>query len=290
MNKKDLTTINSWIGSVLQLNKNNECIKYDKRIESLINTALADGILTEKEKQILFKNAQIEGIDLDEFEMVLDARLVELGKEEIATSSTKSNKLGEVIKCPACGAYVNSYQRKCPECDYTFEKIIVNSSVSQFSEILRKSNFFDKKKMVSSFPIPSSKSDLIEFITILHPYVFNNDETFDTECSETYISKYKECVEKIKVYFPNDEILSRYIKEFEKAVKFEKIKKSSMDIEIWSCVGGYFVGIAIMMYVAYLNDYSIWGYIGMFFVGVFLGLFIGYTLEIVLKIIYKMYL
>ena len=56
---------------------------YDERIEQLISAALADGVLTEKEKQILFKRAQEQGIDLDEFEMVLDSRLFELEKAEI---------------------------------------------------------------------------------------------------------------------------------------------------------------------------------------------------------------
>lgn len=49
---------------------------YDKKLEQLIDAALADGELTQKEKQVLFKKAQEMGIDLDEFEMVLDARLV----------------------------------------------------------------------------------------------------------------------------------------------------------------------------------------------------------------------
>ena len=70
---------------------------YNEKIEALISAALADGKLTEKEKQVLFKKAQAEGIDLDEFEMVLDARLVELEKaEKAATSAPKSNKLGDV--------------------------------------------------------------------------------------------------------------------------------------------------------------------------------------------------
>ena len=56
---------------------------YDEKIEALISAALADGVLTEKEKQILFKKAQAQGIDLDEFEMVLDARLVEIEKAEV---------------------------------------------------------------------------------------------------------------------------------------------------------------------------------------------------------------
>ena len=38
---------------------------YDERLEKLIESALAVGELTEKEKQILFKNAQAMGVDLD---------------------------------------------------------------------------------------------------------------------------------------------------------------------------------------------------------------------------------
>lgn len=51
---------------------------YNEKIEALIKAALADGVLTEKEKQILLKRAQAEGIELDEFEMILDARLLHL--------------------------------------------------------------------------------------------------------------------------------------------------------------------------------------------------------------------
>ena len=53
---------------------------YNEQIENLINLALADGELSEKEKQILFKKAEAAGIDLDEFEMVLDAKLFEKQK------------------------------------------------------------------------------------------------------------------------------------------------------------------------------------------------------------------
>ena len=50
---------------------------YNEQIEKLIEMALMDGELTEKEKQVLFKKAEAMGIDLDEFEMVLDAKLFE---------------------------------------------------------------------------------------------------------------------------------------------------------------------------------------------------------------------
>lgn len=200
---------------------------YNERIEALISAALADGVLTEKEKQILLKNAKSEGIDLDEFEMVLNARLVELekAKEEATKSAPKSNKLGDVRKCPACGALVNSFHRKCQECGYVFENIQTNSSVNQLLESLRKAkNEKERQAIISSFPIPSSKGDLMEFITVLHPKVFSaigvSPFQSDAENEDSvYVCKYEECLEKIKMYFPDDEDLFRFVNEYKKGQK-----------------------------------------------------------------------
>lgn len=64
---------------------------YSERLEQLIAAALADGILTEKEKQILFKRAKEEGIDLDEFEMVLSARVLEAEKSRQPQTASNVN-------------------------------------------------------------------------------------------------------------------------------------------------------------------------------------------------------
>lgn len=108
---------------------------YNERIEKLIDAALTDGTLTEKEKQILFKNAEEQGIDLDEFEMVLDAKLFERNKANQNTqkSAPKSDKFGDVRKCPTCGALLQTFQTKCQECGYEFTNIgSVNSAKSLF--------------------------------------------------------------------------------------------------------------------------------------------------------------
>lgn len=126
---------------------------YNEQIEALISAALADGVLTEKEKQILFKKAESMGIDLDEFEMVLDARLVELKKKEAREaeqhelemekakaaqkSAPKSNKYGDVRKCPTCGAMVESFQTKCPECGYEFKNVEVVHSAQKLFDLLQ---------------------------------------------------------------------------------------------------------------------------------------------------------
>ena len=54
---------------------------YNEKLEALITAALADGILTDKEKDILFKKAEAMGIDRDEFDLVLDGRLAKRKKE-----------------------------------------------------------------------------------------------------------------------------------------------------------------------------------------------------------------
>lgn len=60
---------------------------YNEKLEALITAALADGVLTEKEKQILCKKAEAMGIDRDEFELVLDGRLAKRKKEMEAQAS-----------------------------------------------------------------------------------------------------------------------------------------------------------------------------------------------------------
>ena len=111
---------------------------YSEQIEKLIELALADGELTEKEKQILFKKAEAEGIDLDEFEMVLEARLFEKTKNKTPepVAAPKSDKLGDVKKCPACGAIAESFATKCSDCGTEFRNIEASGSVIKFFEKL----------------------------------------------------------------------------------------------------------------------------------------------------------
>lgn len=75
---------------------------YSERIEALIEAALVDGELTDKERALLKKKAKEEGIDPDEFEMVLNARGFErkmIKQEAIVTrkdSVPSANILGTI--------------------------------------------------------------------------------------------------------------------------------------------------------------------------------------------------
>lgn len=52
---------------------------FPERLEAMIEAALQDGVLTQKEKEVIFRRAEKEGEDLDEFEILFDARLAQLG-------------------------------------------------------------------------------------------------------------------------------------------------------------------------------------------------------------------
>ena len=221
---------------------------YNEQLEQLIDAALEDGVLTEKEKQVLFKKAQAMGIDLDEFEMVLDARLVKVQKAEkekaqAQTAAPKSNKLGDVKKCPACGAMVQSFQGACPECGYAFENIQANLSSQKLADainkILEESNkqreqlragathsVFDMSEnkimaiegetnkqintIIQNFPIPNSKADLIEFMTSLQPKIYSGPH------AKVYYGKMQECVNKAQILFPKDETMQALVTQFNK--------------------------------------------------------------------------
>ena len=72
---------------------------YDEKLEALITAALADGVLTDKEENILFKKAEAMGIDLDEFELVLSGRLAKRKKEmEAQKKCAIPQELDELIK------------------------------------------------------------------------------------------------------------------------------------------------------------------------------------------------
>lgn len=113
---------------------------YKQELENLMDMALMDGVLSEKEKQILFKKAETFGVDLDEFEMVLNAKLFEKQKNNSLdnkhTASPVSDKLGDVKKCPACGAITQSFVTKCAECGNEFRNIKASVNITKFFDKL----------------------------------------------------------------------------------------------------------------------------------------------------------
>jgi len=218
---------------------------YNENLEKLMEMALMDGELTEKEKQVLFKKAEAMGVDLDEFEMVLEAKLFEkqqsLQQTTQTTAAPKSDKFGEVKKCPACGAMVQSFQTKCSDCGHEFKNIGANVSIGKLFEMLnaceneRKDQDMSvgsalgamfaealgggdkimekKKSIISGFPIPNTKDDILEFLSTAIPnakkkgnmFTKGNEENKShNDLAPTWKSKCEQIIMKAKFSMKED--------------------------------------------------------------------------------------
>lgn len=224
---------------------------FSKELEEIIEAALADGVLTEKERAVLHKRAQAEGVDADELDIVLDGRLAKMKKSEdwlrpTPPQNLPNQKLGNVVKCPSCGAQVVGGSAVCPECGYTFSNVGANSSAEKLQAKLDDFNrrqeqradsrgisgsimhelskgfgadntLKHKMDIVRNFPVPNTRADLLEFLTMIQPMVNatgsrqgGNPATGEEDLSYAYWLLYSNCINKAQLSFSNDSDFSPY--------------------------------------------------------------------------------
>ena len=139
-------------------------------IEKLVAAALTDGFVTEKERSTIRRIAEREGMDPDEAEMLLDARLHELNIKKKAESAHR--------KCPHCGAEIPAFSDRCPACGSEVQGIKATSSVKELFDKINQlersgedKDVVKNKKitLISTFPVPNTREDLLEFLAQAAP-------------------------------------------------------------------------------------------------------------------------
>ena len=85
-----------------------------QELEVLIQEYLTDGVLTDKERQVILKKAEGMGLDRDEIDLYLDAQVQKI---DIATDAAKRRQKGKT--CPYCGGSIPQLTDKCPHCGET---------------------------------------------------------------------------------------------------------------------------------------------------------------------------
>ena len=194
---------------------------YSKELEELIESALADGVITDKERAILHKRAKTEGVDCDELDMLLDGRLAKMKKKQasqipVPPKPVESTKMGNVMRCPNCNAPYEPGTGKCPSCGHVFQNIDAIKSSVKLAEGIQ--NLIDNggkkffggdiddgtrtsvEEFIKNFPIPNAKDDLLDFIISLDTKRRDFESWFDG----SYNTKYREAVNKARILFPGD--------------------------------------------------------------------------------------
>lgn len=137
---------------------------YDQSLERLIQVSLADGILTEKEKEVICKKAESLGIDRDEIMVYVDGLLDE------KNASVQSSKEGRVHICPNCGSNLPGMVANCPECGHEIRDNKASDSVRKFSDRYMKAATEEQQaNLIEAFPVPNNKEDLLEFMAMAYP-------------------------------------------------------------------------------------------------------------------------
>jgi len=237
-------------------------------IEKLIEMALADGKVTDKEREIIIRKALKLSIDEDEVEMYLEGKISNNSNETITTY--KSNRESVLIKCPECGAILKSFTTNCLECGHEFRNSkasnLINKLKDDFKEIevtckdeyykngsdktVIPGHIFNKKetviqksqdqieleidtmiakrkeKLLTGLPIPNTKEDILEILSIGVPEVqkklsWNERLGFHPKniLKKAWLAKCEQVIMKAKLSMKNDETTLLEIKNYEKQLK-----------------------------------------------------------------------
>lgn len=237
---------------------------FSKELEEVIEAALADGALTDKERAVLHKRAQAEGVDPDELDIVIDGRLAKMKRQEdwlrpAPPKEATNQKYGNVLKCPSCGAQVVGGSALCPECGYAFSNVSANRSAEKLQEQLDDFNRrqeeratssiggwltatmgTDKSKhkmdLISNFAVPNTRTDLLEFLTMVQPRANSTgprnglNMSREEDLSYAYWLLYTNCINKARISFLNDRDFAPYFSWYEK-----ELQKTKGFIGWWKC-------------------------------------------------------
>ena len=149
-----------------------------EELDLLIQEFLTDGILTDKERQVVLKKAEGMGLDRDEIDLYLDAQVQKIDQATDAAIRKQKSK-----SCPYCGAPVPQLADKCPEC--------------------------------GQYITPEASKDLQEILDYLEDALVDLKSGKDIDRSKATVEKY---ARKAKLYYINNPKIKILLSEVEEEI------------------------------------------------------------------------
>ena len=151
---------------------------FSARLEAMISAALQDGVLTDKERELLKRRVEKEGEDWDEVEMIIEARLAEKNPVTVPASAPESESEPEPEPEPDGEQTENVNDKRYPEEYYKKMKLV---------EILP----FIKRRLpdIESHTLrPESKIDAFDYLNKLSEIVPETEMSVATfiACAEFF--------------------------------------------------------------------------------------------------------
>ena len=158
-----------------------------EELNALIQQYLTDGVLTDKERQVILNKAEKMGIDRDEIDLYLDAEVQKIDQQTDAAVRKQKGKT-----CPFCGGSVPQLTDKCPHCG---ENIT-----------------------------PEASSELQEIVDNLEEALVDFKSGNDIAKSKATVERF---MRKAKLYYGNNPKIQRLLEEVEmESLEAEKVAKA----------------------------------------------------------------
>ena len=234
---------------------------YNEKLEALITAALADGVLTDKEKNLLFKKAEAMGIDLDEFELVLNGRLAKRKKEMEAKSAQKKGaipqELDDLIKEFLTDGIISPKERqvllnKAQTLGLNLDEVDLYIDAQQqkadqtVATIMnqRKGNtcpycgapiplLADKCPSCGQFITPESSKDLEEIFNHLEDALVKFKSCDNTAENQANVERY---IRKAKMYYSNNPKIKLLLQEVENEIEDANEREEESKRKAWNVV------------------------------------------------------
>jgi hypothetical protein len=225
-------------------------------LEKYIDMALVDGVIKEDEKAFLIKKADQLGVEKDEFDFILNTKIQMKQKEfqesvpppppppqnVSANTEKKSQKHGNLKKCPSCGAHVDSSSLHCKECDVEFVNISGNDIIKEIKEEIENIKKEGKKEgldkydyedyvientidLIQNISIPNSKENLFELLSYMSGKAISSSADTDDDLLNAYHGRALEVITKLRIVSQNDENLMKQVDSIE--LKMKQIKSKN---------------------------------------------------------------
>lgn len=128
-------------------------------LQSLIDLALSDGRISDGEMNLIRGKALALGVDDKTLFQLIDVR----------KGLIKHDSSASIARCPNCKEPVKELATQCAWCGHSLTKVMDRESITSFHQRILAANPSDRAVLISSYPLPVVKQEIIEFLSIAVP-------------------------------------------------------------------------------------------------------------------------
>lgn len=134
-----------------------------EELDNLIQEYLSDGIISDKERQVLLNKAQALGLNVDEVDLYIDAQQQKADQSVAAVVNKRRGKT-----CPFCGESIPELTDKCPYCG----KNITPEASEELEDLIDNLQYYLER--YQGRPTAGRKAEIESYIRKAKMYYGNN--------------------------------------------------------------------------------------------------------------------